>query len=63
MPKPKICPLHKGEKPSDSYCVESACAWYLEWAKSCSVPVAVGIMAEIDVNRFYATTMEEKDNA
>ncbi len=46
MARPKICPLHKGDKPSDGYCVESACAWWLEWAKSCSVPVAVGILAE-----------------
>ncbi len=63
MARPKICPLLKGEKTSDGYCLETACSWYLEWAKSCSVPVAVGVMAEIDVNRFYATTMEEKDNA
>ena len=46
MPRPKICPLHKGEKPSDDYCVESACAWWLEWAESCAVPVAVAILAD-----------------
>ena len=57
MPRPKVCPLTK------DYCQEQACAWWLEWAKSCSVPVAVGVMAEIDVSRFYPDTMEEKDDA
>lgn len=46
MARPKICPLHKGDKPSDGYCVETACAWYLEWARSCAVPVAVVILAD-----------------
>jgi len=63
MARPKVCPLHKDERTYAGYCLESACAWWLEWAKSCSVPVAVGVMAEIDVSRFCPDTLEEKDNA
>ena len=37
----KLCPMKK-----DGYCTGEKCAWWLEFAKECAVPVAAGILAD-----------------
>ena len=37
----KLCPMKK-----NGYCVGELCAWWLEFAKECAVPVAAGILAD-----------------
>ena len=38
----KLCPM----KRLNGYCVGELCAWWLEFAKECAVPVAAGILAD-----------------
>lgn len=56
----KLCPM----KRLNGYCIGERCAWWLEFAKECAVPVAAGILADSTICRnVFDEAEREKDNA
>ena len=43
----KFCPMLKED------CIEEQCAWWLDFAKGCALPVATGILADSTISRSY----------
>ena len=46
-PISKFCPMLKAD------CLEEKCAWWLDFAKDCSLPVATGILADSTISQSY----------
>lgn len=46
----KLCPiLHTAHNPMMNFCIGKRCAWWCDFAKSCSIPLIAGMFADSSI--------------